>query len=68
MIEYSKRNKIRKERYDDTETSFFWPSGNRDRVFRNEIVVNRVRNGELESFPFQARKSKWVSKKNPLEC
>ena len=59
MIEYSKRKKIRKAEF-DINTFLNWSTRNGDRIFRNEIVVNRTRNGEYESFPYRARKSKWA--------
>ena len=60
MIEYSKRKKIREKLY-DINTVLHWPTRNGEQVYRNEIIVNKTRNGSQESFPLGARKSKWAT-------
>jgi len=63
MVEYSKRKRIRKERFGEINSVFMWPTKEGDRVFRSDIKVSKMKNGSLEEFALEANKSRFDSRR-----
>lgn len=62
-IEYSKRKRIRKEKFGDENTMFSWPT-EKESIVRTDIQVGISKNDKFSSFPLKARKSKWAKKES----